>query len=67
MRRYSTDAVRRILLPALLLIALSVWLFDEHFTADGAVLAIAAIGFAVMCAGVVLLTQTAPATMQADG
>ena len=48
-------------------IALSVWLFDEHFTADGAVLAIAAIGFAVMCAGVVLLTQTAPETMQADG
>jgi len=44
-----------------------VWLFAEHFTADGAVLAIAAIGFAVMCAGVVLLTQTAPATMQADG
>ena len=48
-------------------IVLSVWLFAEKFTADGAVLAIAAIGFAVMCAGVVLLTQTAPATMQADG
>jgi drug/metabolite transporter (DMT)-like permease len=47
-------------------ITLSVWLFDEHFTADGAVLAVAAIGFAVMCAGVVLLTQTAPATMEAD-
>jgi drug/metabolite transporter (DMT)-like permease len=47
-------------------IALSVWLFDEHFTADGAVLAVAAIGFAVMCVGVVLLTQTAPATMKAD-
>ena len=47
-------------------IALSVWLFAEYFTADGAVLAVAAIGFAVMCAGVVLLTQTAPATMKAD-
>jgi drug/metabolite transporter (DMT)-like permease len=47
-------------------IALSVWLFAEHFTADGAVLAVAAVGFAVMCAGVVLLTQTAPATMNAD-
>ena len=47
-------------------IALSVWLFAEHFTADGAVLALAAIGFAVMGAGVVLLTQTAPATMKAD-
>ena len=40
--------------------------FAEHFTADGAVLAVAAIGFAVMCGGVVVLTQTAPATMKAD-
>jgi drug/metabolite transporter (DMT)-like permease len=47
-------------------IALSVWLFAEHFTSSGAVLALAAIGFAVMCAGVVLLTQTAPATMEAS-
>ena len=47
-------------------IALSVWLFSEHFTSDGAVLALAAAGFAVMCAGVVVLTQTAPATMKAD-
>jgi drug/metabolite transporter (DMT)-like permease len=47
-------------------IALSVWLFSEHFTSDRAVLALAAAGFAVMCAGVVILTQTAPATMQAD-
>jgi len=47
-------------------IALSVWLFSERFTSDGAVLALAAAGFAVMCAGVVVLTQTAPATMTAD-
>jgi hypothetical protein len=47
-------------------IALSAWLFAEHFIADGAVLAVAATGFAVMCAGVVVLTQTAPATMKAD-
>jgi len=56
-----------VIIDPIVSIALSVWLFDEHFTADGVVLAIAAIGFAVMCAGVVLLTQTAPATMQADG
>jgi drug/metabolite transporter (DMT)-like permease len=56
-----------VIIDPIVSIALSVWLFDEKFTADGAVLAIAAIGFAVMCAGVVLLTQTAPATMQADG
>jgi drug/metabolite transporter (DMT)-like permease len=47
-------------------IALSVWLFDEHFTDNAAVLAVAAAAFAVMCGGVVLLTQTAPATMKAD-
>ena len=47
-------------------IALSVWLFGEHFTSNAAVLAVAAIAFAVMGAGVVLLTQTAPATMKAD-
>ena len=55
-----------VIIDPIVSIVLSVWLFDEHFTADSAVLAIAAIGFAVMCAGVVLLTQTAPATMQAD-
>jgi drug/metabolite transporter (DMT)-like permease len=47
-------------------IALSVWLFEEYFTASVAVLAIAAAAFAVMCAGLVLLTQTAPATMDAS-
>jgi drug/metabolite transporter (DMT)-like permease len=47
-------------------IALSVWLFGERFTSDAAVLAAAAIAFAVMCVGVVLLTQTTPATMKAD-
>jgi drug/metabolite transporter (DMT)-like permease len=47
-------------------IALSLWLFGEHFTSSSGVLALAAAGFAVMCAGVVVLTQTAPATMDAD-
>lgn len=47
-------------------IALSVWLFDEHFTSSGLVLAAAAAGFAVMCVGVVYLTRKAPATMEAD-
>ena len=42
------------------------WLFEERFTSDAAVLAVAAAAFAVMCAGVVLLTQTTPATMKAD-
>ena len=56
-----------VIIDPIVSIALSVWLFAEHFAADGAAVAIAAIGFAVMCAGVVLLTQTTPATMQADG
>jgi drug/metabolite transporter (DMT)-like permease len=47
-------------------IALSVWLFGEHFTSDAGVLAVAAAAFAVMCVGVVLLTQTAPETMTAE-
>ncbi len=55
-----------VIVDPILSIALSVWLFNEHFTSDGAVLALAAAGFAVMCAGVVVLTQTAPATMKAD-
>ena len=44
----------------------SVWLFREHFVPDAAVLAIAALAFVVMCAGVVVMTRTAPATMQAS-
>jgi hypothetical protein len=47
-------------------IALSIWLFNEGFTSDVGLLAVAAIAFAVMCAGIVVLTQTAPATMTAD-
>ena len=46
-------------------IALSVWLFAEYFTSSAGVIALAAAAFAVMCAGVVILTQTAPATMDA--
>jgi hypothetical protein len=39
---------------------LSVWLFDERFTNSPAKIAIAALSFAVMAAGVVVLTRTAP-------
>ena len=55
-----------VIIDPIVSIALSVWLFGERFTSDAAVLAVAAAAFAVMCAGVVLLTQTAPATMKAD-
>jgi drug/metabolite transporter (DMT)-like permease len=41
-------------------IALSVWLFDEHFTASPAKITIAVLSFAVMAAGVIMLSRTAP-------
>jgi drug/metabolite transporter (DMT)-like permease len=47
-------------------IALSVWLFGEYFVLNPAVLAAAAAGFVVMCAGVVVLSLTAPATVEGD-
>ena len=46
-------------------IALSVWIFEEYFTADAPKLALSAAAFAVMCAALVVLTRTAPATMAA--
>jgi drug/metabolite transporter (DMT)-like permease len=55
-----------VIVDPVLSIGLSVWLFGERFKPDAALLAIAAIGFAAMCVGVVFLTQTAPATMKAD-
>jgi len=55
-----------VIIDPIVSIVLSVWLFDESFTADAGVLAAAAIAFAVMVGAVVLLTQTAPATMDAD-
>ena len=41
-------------------IALSVWVFAERFTSSPAKIAIGVVSFAVMAAGVVVLTRTAP-------
>jgi hypothetical protein len=41
-------------------IILSVWLFDERFTNSPAKITIAVVSFAVMAAGVTMLTRTAP-------
>jgi drug/metabolite transporter (DMT)-like permease len=41
-------------------IILSVWLFDERFTDSPAKITVAVLSFAVMAAGVVMLTRTAP-------
>jgi hypothetical protein len=47
-------------------IALSVWLFGEYFVLNPGTLAAASAGFVVMCAGVVVLSVTAPATVEGD-
>jgi drug/metabolite transporter (DMT)-like permease len=53
-----------VIVDPLVSIILSMWLFGEHFDHDALTVAVAAVAFAVMCAGVILLTQTAPATME---
>jgi len=41
-------------------IILSIWLFSERFTNSPAKAAIAVVAFAMMAAGVIMLTRTAP-------
>ncbi len=55
-----------VIIDPIVSIALSVWLFGEYFVVNPAVLAVAAAGFVVMCAGVVVLSVTAPATVEGD-
>jgi drug/metabolite transporter (DMT)-like permease len=47
-------------------IALSVWIFGETFSENAATLSIASLAFATMCAAVIVLTRTAPATMDPE-
>ena len=44
-------------------IALSVWIFDEYFTAGAARITLAVVAFAGMCLAATVLMRTAPATM----
>jgi hypothetical protein len=53
-----------VILDPTISIVLSVVLFGEHYSGGPGAVAGGLIGFAVMCAGVVALTRTAPATMQ---
>jgi hypothetical protein len=41
-------------------VALGVWLFAEHFTDDPLRLALSALGFAVLCVGIWLMTKFSP-------
>lgn len=49
-----------VVINPLVAIALSVWLYGEHFTSEPAQLALGAVSFAGLVAGVVLLTATGP-------
>jgi hypothetical protein len=55
-----------VIIDPIVSIALSVWLFGEYFVINPGVLAAAAAGFFVMGVGVVVLSLTAPATVEAD-
>jgi hypothetical protein len=47
-------------------VALGIWLYRERLHHDALHLTIGVLAFLVMCAGIVALTRTAPATMSAD-
>jgi fumarate reductase subunit D len=47
-------------------VALGIWLYRERLHHGALHLTIGVLAFAVMCAGIVALTRTAPATMTAD-
>lgn len=47
-------------------IALSVWIFGEQFTEDALRIVLAVVAFVGMCAAVLVLVRTAPATMDHD-
>jgi drug/metabolite transporter (DMT)-like permease len=48
-------------------IILSIWLFDERFTNSPAKITVAIVSFAVMAAGVTVLTRTAPQDLAPSG
>ena len=48
-------------------IVLSIWLFDEHFTDSPVKIAVAFLAFAVMAAGITVLSRTAPKDLAPAG
>jgi drug/metabolite transporter (DMT)-like permease len=47
-------------------IVLSVWIFEESFTANATRVTLAALSFVTLCAAVIVLTRTAPPTMDTN-
>jgi drug/metabolite transporter (DMT)-like permease len=60
----STSQPFLVIVDPIVSIALSIWIFEEYFTANAARIALGAIGFAGMCIGTTLLIRTAPATIK---
>jgi drug/metabolite transporter (DMT)-like permease len=52
-----------VIVDPLVSIVLSVWIFGEHFTPNAGALTVGTLSFAAMCAGVAMLTKTAPLTV----
>jgi drug/metabolite transporter (DMT)-like permease len=52
-----------VIVDPIISIALSVWIFEEYFTPSAIRITVAGLSFVGMCAGVVILIRTAPATM----
>ncbi len=55
-----------VIVDPLVSIVLSVWIYGETFSADAGRLALGSAAFAAMCGSVIVLTRTAPATMDPD-
>ena len=55
-----------VIVDPLVSVALGIWLYRERLHHDALHLSVGVVAFAVMCAGIVALTRTAPPTMNAD-
>jgi fumarate reductase subunit D len=55
-----------VIVDPLVSVALGIWLYRDRLHHDALHLSVSVVAFAVMCAGIVALTRTAPPTMNAD-
>ncbi len=55
-----------VIVDPLVSVALGIWLYRDRLHHDALHLSVGVVAFAVMCAGIVALTRTAPPTMNAD-
>jgi fumarate reductase subunit D len=55
-----------VIVDPLVSVALGIWLYRDRLHHDALHVSVGVVAFAVMCAGIVALTRTAPPTMNAD-